>query len=116
MLAEEHYAKGETHAGEALIEEASDWCVKACAAGEFVEGEAEAFDLMEELNARLDPDFRRPGPGSRSPAAGQCTRGGLTKVIAMPNDAMEEHLKSCGSCKAEQADRAATGASASASR
>lgn len=67
-LAAEHYGRGETHAGEALIEEASDWCVKACAAGEFVEGEAEAFDLMEELNARLDPDYRRAEPGSGSPA------------------------------------------------
>jgi TPR repeat protein len=116
MQAEEHYARGETHTGEALIEEASDWCVKACAAGELVEGETEPFDLMEELNARLDPDFRKPEPGSGSPAAGQCTHGGLTKVTAMPNNAMEEHLKTCSPCKAEQAERAATGASAPASR
>lgn len=115
-LAEEHYTKGETSAGEALIEEASDWCVKACAAGEFIDGETEAFDLMEELNARFDPDFRRPEPGSGSPAAGQCTHGGLMKVAAMPNQAMEEHLKSCSSCKAEQAEMAARGAWVPASR
>jgi hypothetical protein len=112
-LAAEHYARGETHAGEALIEEASDWCVKACAAGEFVEGETEAFDLMEELNMRLDPDSRRAEPGSGSPATAPCTHGGLKNVIAMPNQAMEEHLKSCSSCKAEKAERVARGAWAS---
>jgi TPR repeat protein len=115
-LAAEHHARGETHAEEALIEEASDWCVKACAAGEFVEGESEAFDLMEELNARLDPDCRRAEPGSGSPATAPCTHGGLKNVIAMPNQAMEEHLESCSSCKAEQAEQAARGASAPASR
>jgi TPR repeat protein len=115
-LAAEHYGRGETHAGEALIEEASDWCVKACAAGEFVEGETDAFDLMEELNARLDPDFRRADPGSSSPATAPCTHGGLRNVTAMPTKAMEEHLKSCSSCKAEKAERAARGASAPASR
>jgi hypothetical protein len=115
-LAAEHHARGETYVEEALIEEASDWCIKACAAGEFVEGESEAFDLMEELNARLDPDCRPAGPDSGSPATAQCTHGGLTKVIAMPNQAMEEHLESCSSCKAEKAERAARGASAPASR
>ena len=46
-LAAESRARGETHTEEALVEEAKDWCLKACAAGEFVEGETEAFDLME---------------------------------------------------------------------
>lgn len=114
-LAAQCHTRGETSAGEALIEEASDWCIKACAAGEFVEGEAEAFDLMEELNARLDPDGRPAEPDSGTPATAQCTHGGLTKVIAMPNQAMKEHLESCRSCKAEMAERA-RGASAPAAR
>ena len=49
-LAAECRARGETHAEEALIEEAQDWCIQACAAGEFVVGETEAFDLMNELD------------------------------------------------------------------
>jgi hypothetical protein len=110
-------ARGETRAEEALVEEASDWCIKACAAGEFVEGETEAFDLMEELNERLGPDWRQaepdPGPG---PAADRCTRGGLAKVTALPNRAMEEHLNSCSSCRDEKAARAARDASTPASR
>jgi hypothetical protein len=116
-LAAECRARGETHAEEALVEEASDWCIKACAAGEFVEGETEAFDLMEELNKRLGPDWRQPelDPGS-GPAAGQCTRGGLAKVIALPNRAMEGHLKSCSPCRDEKAARAARDASTPASR
>ena len=115
-LAAECRARGETHAEEALVEEASDWCVKACAAGEFVEGETEAFDLMEELNERLGPDWRpaEPDPGS-GPAAGRCTRGGLAKVIALPNRVMEEHLKSCSFCRDEKAARAARDASTRAS-
>jgi hypothetical protein len=106
-LAAECHRREETHAEEALVEEASDWCIKACAAGEFAEGETEAFDLMEELNERLGPDWRQaaPDPGN-GPAAGRCTRGGLAKVIALPNPAMEEHLKSCNSCRDEKAARA----------
>jgi hypothetical protein len=117
VLAAECRARGETHAEEAWVEEASDWCIKACAAGEFVEGEIEPFDLMEELNELLGPDSRQaePGPGS-SPPADRCTRGGLAKVIALPNLAMEEHLKSCGSCKDEKAKRAARDESAPTSR
>jgi hypothetical protein len=115
-LAAECRARGETHAEEALVEEASDWCIKACAAGEFVEGETGPFDLMEELNERLSPDWRRaePDPGS-GPAAGQCTRGGLAKVIALPNHIMEEHLKSCSFCRDEKDARAARDASTPAS-
>ena len=96
--------RGETHAEEALVEEASDWCIKACAAGELVEGETEAFDLMDELTKRRGPDWRQaePDPGS-DPASGRCTRGGLAKVIALPNPAMEEHLKSCSFCRDEKA-------------
>jgi hypothetical protein len=111
-LAAECRARGETHAEEALVEEAKDWCINACAAGEFVEGETEAFDLMEELNERLGPDWRQAEPDSGSgPAAGRCTHGGLAKVIALPNRAMEEHLKSCSSCRDENAARAARDAS-----
>jgi hypothetical protein len=103
-LAAECRARGETHAEEALIEEALDWCIMACAAGEFVEGETEAFDLMEKLNERLGPDWHQaePDPGS-GPAAGRCTRGGLAKVIALPNHVMEEHLESCTFCRDEKA-------------
>jgi TPR repeat protein len=65
-LAEKCRARGETRAEAALVDEASDWCVKACAAGEFVEGEIEPFDLMEKLNERLGPDWcpAEPDPGS----------------------------------------------------
>jgi hypothetical protein len=111
--------RGETHAEEALLEEASDWCAKACAAGELVEGEPErdAFDLMEELNERRGPDWRQAEPDPDSgPAAGRCTRGGLAKVITMPSPAMEEHLLSCSFCRDENAARAAQDASTSALR
>lgn len=116
-LAAECRTRGETQAEEALVEEASDWCIQACAAGEFVEGEIEAFDLIEELNERLGPDWRHaePDPGS-GPAVGLCTRGGLAKVIALPNPAMEEHLKSCNSCRDEKDARAARDTSTPASR
>ena len=116
-LAAECRARGETHAEEALVEEAKDWCINACAAGEFVEGETEAFDLIEELNERLGPDWRQtePDPGS-GPAADRCTHGGLAKVIALPNRAMEEHLKSCSSCRDEKAARAARDTSTPTSR
>lgn len=116
-LAAECRARGETDAGDALADEALDWCLKACAAGEFIEGETEAFDLMEELNERLGPDWRQaePDPGG-SPATGRCTHGGLAKVIALPNHAMEEHLKSCSSCKDEKAKWAARDESAPTSR
>lgn len=117
-LAVDHRARGEDQAAEALLEEASDWWVKACAAGEFVEGEAEDFDFMEELNARLELARRQAESGSDGPEGGQCTYGGLTKVIAMlPNQkAVEEHLRSCSSCQNEKAERAARGASAPAAR
>jgi RNA polymerase sigma factor (sigma-70 family) len=116
-LATECRARGETHAAEALVEEASDWCIKACAAGEFVEGETEPFDLMEELNQRLGPDWRQAEPDLDSgPAADRCTRGGLAKVTRLPNRIMEEHLKSCSFCRDEKAARAARGTSTSASR
>jgi hypothetical protein len=116
-LATECRARGETHAAEALVEEASDWCIKACAAGEFVEGETEPFDLMEELNQRLGPDWRQAEPDLDSgPAADRCTRGGLAKVTRLPNRTMEEHLKSCSFCRDEKAARAARGTSTSASR
>jgi hypothetical protein len=112
-LAAECRGRGETRAEEALVEEARDWCLKACSAGEFVEGETEAFDLMEELNERLSPDWRQAEPG---PADGRCIHGGLTKVIALPNSAMEEHLKSCSFCRDEKAERAARDTSTPASR
>jgi hypothetical protein len=116
-LAVDHRARGEEQAAEALIEEASDWWVKACAAGEFAEGEAEDFDLMEELNARLELARREAESGSGGQEGSQCTHGGLAKAIAMlPNQkAVEEHLNSCGSCLNEK-ERAARGASAPAAR
>lgn len=109
-LAAEHHASGETQTEAALIEEASDWCVKACAAGEFIAGEIEALDLMEELNARLDPDRLLAEPGSASTATGQCTHGGLKNALTLSEAKLEEHLSSCTSCQAEkavQADRSA---------
>jgi hypothetical protein len=116
-LAVEHRAKGEDQAAEALIEEASDWWVKACAAGEFAEGEAEDFDLLEELNARLELARREAESGSGGPEGSQCVHGGLAKAMAMlPNQkAVEAHLNACGSCLAEKG-RAAKGASAPAAR
>jgi TPR repeat protein len=51
-LAAECRGLGETHAEEALSVEAMHWCIQAYAAGESVDGETEAADLMEELGER----------------------------------------------------------------
>jgi hypothetical protein len=63
-----------------------------------------------------DTPDRHPGAGlglapGCGPAAGRCARGGLAKVIAVPDRVMEEHLKSCSSGKDENAARAARDAS-----
>lgn len=115
-LAAEHHASGETQAEAAVIEEASDWCVKACAAGEFVAGEIEPHDLLEELNARLDLDRPRSEPGSGSPAAGQCALGGLQNAMMLNGPKAEKHLRSCTFCNAEQAKHPGRPASAPAPR
>lgn len=102
-------ARGETHAEEALVEEASEWGIKAYVAGEFVEGDTEAFDLMGELNKRRGPDWPQAEPDLGSgPAADRCTRGGLAKIMALPTHAMDEHMKSCSSCRDERAARDAS--------
>jgi hypothetical protein len=115
-LAAEHHARGETQTEAALIEEASDWCVKACAAGEFVAGEIEALDLMEKLNARLDPDRPQTEPGSDGPSTGQCSIGGLKNAMRLNGAKLEEHLSSCTHCQAEQAEQSDRSASVPAPR
>lgn len=113
-LAAQHHDIGETQTEAALIEEASDWCVKACAAGESVAGEIEALDLMEKLNARLDLDCSNVEPDG--PATGECTHGGLQKVARLNEVKMAEHLSSCSYCQAEKADQADRSAPAPAPR
>jgi ATP-dependent exoDNAse (exonuclease V) alpha subunit len=103
-MAAAHRARGETHAEEALVADALEWCTKAFAAGE--DG---ASDLIEELDARLDPhNPPQAQPRSAAPQDAQCALGGLRNVVALDKDKMIQHLRSCGPCRAEQARTAST--------
>jgi hypothetical protein len=98
-LAAEHHDRGETQAEQALIEDASQWCMKAGAAGE-----GGALALIEELETRLDPDQMQADPAPNPDEYPvRCPYGGLRKAAAEldQDDKLGEHLHSCGPCRAE---------------
>jgi hypothetical protein len=102
--AADHHAGGETQAEESLIEEAQEWCMKAVAAGEFIAGEIEPFDLTEQLNSQLDR-LRAGRPRDddpRGPATSQCAGRRQAALLADPVK-LAEHLASCEACLAEKA-------------
>lgn len=105
-LAAEHHSRGETHAEEAVNEDAREWAAIAFAAGEIG-----ASRLMEELDARLEHGRRTASlsPGEL-PAAPRCALGGLRQVAALDPDEMNKHCSSCESCQAELAARSGVAA------
>jgi hypothetical protein len=90
-LAAEHRARGETHAEEALIDDAHEWAAKAYAAGE------DGADLID------DADWPQADPSPDQPAPPQCSLGGLRKAALLDDqDQLAEHLDACDSCQSEQ--------------
>jgi TPR repeat protein len=98
-LAAEHQAEGDTAVAEALHEESRDAAAKAFAAGE-----VGASDLMEDLDASLDPT--RPAPSPAFPEPTECVLGGFFNVTRFDSAKMAEHWQSCRSCQAELAELA----------
>ena len=99
-LAAEHDAKTKTAVAEALREESRDSAAKAFAAGE--DG---ASELIEELDASLDPARAAASPPPDSEPT-ECALGGFRNVTRFESGKMLEHLHSCPSCQAELAQLA----------